>query len=245
MKAESNKKVIQNLYNNVLNQRNFQEFTSVISKNYSNHQGEKGVNGFKKNIMNFIHAFPDAKWALTDIMAKDDKVFVKQKVTGTHKGIFQNIQPTNQLITNEGMGIYELKDGKIISHQIQTNQLDFLQQLGVIPKKISPFDSNTIFFVDRFTMPKSSFSDFFEKMEMNRNFIRNLEGFISDEKMIKEEENGNITVMTVAIWENQKSLNNAKALVLNEYQKTGFNPSEFYKKLNITMQREIFKNTIQ
>jgi len=245
MQTESNKRIIQNLYENALNKRDFGKFDVLISKNYTNPKGDKGVDGIKKNIMDFIQAFPDAKWTLTEIIAEGDKVFVKQKVEGTHKGIFQNIPPTGQFISNEGMGIYELKDGKIISHQILTNQLGFLQQLGVIPKTISETKSNAIYFVDRFTMPKASFPEFFERMEMNRSFIRNLEGFISDEKMIKDEQNGNIAVITVAIWDNQKALDNAKFKVQEHYQKIGFNPKELYEKLDIQMQREIFGNNFE
>ena len=242
MQVESNKKVIRYLYEHALNQRDFRKFNEVISENYSNSKGGKGIYGFKKNMMDFIQAFPDVKWTLTEMIAEEDKVFVKQKVEGTHKGVFQNISPTNQFISVEGMAIYKLKNGKIISHQILTNQLVFFQQLGMISKKISQIDSNTIFFVDLFTMPKSSFPEFFERMEMNRNFIRSLEGFIRDKKMIKEDQNGNITVMTVAIWKNQKALNNAKDMVQEKYKQVGFDPEDFYERLDIKMQREIFRN---
>lgn len=245
IQVELNKKVIRDLYEYSLNQRNFEQFNEVISKNYSSPKGEKGIDEFKNSVMVFIQAFPNAKWTLTEMLAEGDKVFVKQKVEGTHKGIFQNIPPTDQFISNEGMAIYELKDGKIISHQILTNQLGFLQQLGAIPQNISLPDSNTIYFVDRFTMPKTSLPEFFERMEMNRSFIRNLEGFNRDERMIMDEQNGNIIVMTVAVWENQKALESAKLMVQEYYQKVGFNPKELYERLDIKMQREIFGNNLK
>ncbi len=240
MQREANKRIIQSLYENALNKRDFKSFDMLISENYTGPGGEKGVEGFKKGVVDFIQAFPDAKWTLTDIIAEGNKVFVKQKVAGRHKGMFQNIPPTGQFISSEGMGLYELKDGKIISHQVLTDQLGFLQQLGVIAKAIPENQSNSIYFVDRFTMPKASLPEFLERMEMNRSFIRNLEGFVRDEKMIKDEQNGNITVMTVAVWENQRALDNAKLLVQEHYQKIGFNPKELYERLDIKMQRETF-----
>lgn len=244
MQEISNKKIIQCLYYDVLNQRHYQKLEEIVSKDYSNIKGETGIDGFKKNVVEFIQAFPDAKWTITEMIAEGNKVFVKQKVEGTHKDFFQNIPPTNQFITSEGMGFYVLEDGKIIMHQVQTNQLAFFQQLGLIPTTLSLIDSNAVYFVDRFIMPKSSFPRFFEKLEMNRRFIKNLEGFISDEVMLKEE-NGNIIVMTVAVWENNQALDKAKSLVKEEYQRIGFNPAEFFQRLNITKQRETFKSIEQ
>lgn len=245
METERNKNVIKNLYENILNKRNFLALKDVISENYSNPKSGNGIEGFQRTVQNFISAFPDIKWTLTEIVAEGNKVFVKQFAEGTQKCVFQNIQPTNKNTKTEGMGIYELKDGKIISHQILTNQLSFLQQLDVIPETILSIDNNSVFFVDRFMMPKSSFQEFVKKMEINRNFIRRIDGFIRDEKMIKEEENGQIIVMTIAIWKNEEYLENAKKLVQEEYKKTNFNPTELYEKLNITMNREIFKNDIE
>lgn len=245
METERNKNVIKNLYENILNKRNFFQLKDVISENYSNPKSGNGIEGFQRTVQNFISAFPDIKWTLTEIVAEGNKVFVKQFAEGTQKGVFQNIKPTNKNTKTEGMGIYELKDGKIISHQILTNQLSFLQQLDVIPETILSIDNNSVFFVDRFMMPKSSFQEFVKRMEINRNFIRKIDGFIRDEKMIKEEENGQIIVMTIAIWKNEEYLENAKKLVQEEYKKTNFNPTELYEKLNITMNREIFKNDIE
>ena len=128
-----NKAVTRNLYENILNNRKFELMNSVVSEDYSNIQGEKGIEGFKKGIIAITKAFPDAKWTLTEIVAEGNKVFVKQKVEGTHKEQFQNIAPTNRSISNEGAAIYEFKEGKIINHQIQTDRLGFLQQLGVLP----------------------------------------------------------------------------------------------------------------
>jgi predicted ester cyclase len=130
---DKNKEAIRNLYENILNKRQFEQLDNLISKDYVNLKGDKGVEGFKKQIPELIKAFPDAQWTLTAIVAEGNKVFVKQRMQGTHKGAFQHIAPTNKFIINEGTGFYEFKDGKIIYHEIQTDRLGFLQQLGVIP----------------------------------------------------------------------------------------------------------------
>ncbi len=94
----TNKEVIHSLYERIMNNRKFELLSSIVSEDYTNAQGEKGIEAFKQGIMNVINAFPDAKWTLTEIIAEANKVFVKQQVQGTHKGIFQNISPTNRAI---------------------------------------------------------------------------------------------------------------------------------------------------
>lgn len=137
MNTDKNKEAIRNFYGNILNKRKFEQLDSLISKDYVNRQGDKGVAGFQKQIPELLKAFPDAQWTLTAIVAEGDKVFVKQSMKGTHTGEFQHIPPTNKVITSEGTVLYEFRDGKIINHETQTDRLAFLQQLGLIPVDLS------------------------------------------------------------------------------------------------------------
>jgi len=73
----------------------------------------------------------------------------------------------------------------------------------------------------------------------NRNFIKGLPGFIDDQILVEQSDNKDtLTVMTIAVWENQDKVNAAKISVQNEYKRIGFNPAEFMQKLNIKMERD-------
>ena len=240
----TNKDVIHTLYENIMNNRKFELLGSVVSESYTNAQGEKGVEAFKKGITAVINAFPDAKWTLTEIIAEGNKVFVKQQVQGTHKGVFQNISPTNRAISNDGMVIYNIENGKVISHQIQTDRLGFLQQLGVLPSdpiSLIQEKKSNVFFVDKFLIPKNAIEEFVQRMQYNRNFIKSIPGFIKDEVIAYENANGDLTLMTIAVWQNQDFFDKAKQLVEAEYKKINFNPREFAERLNIKMEREVYK----
>ncbi|MFC0771454.1 ester cyclase [Terrimonas alba] len=242
--ASINKGVIRNLYENILNNRKFELVDSIISEDYTNAQGEKGIEVFKKGIIAITKAFPDARWTLTEIVAEGNKVFVKQTIEGTHKEQFQNIAATNRSISNEGVGIYEFKDGKIISHQIQTDRLGFLQQLGVLPSDLTALSQekeSNVFFVDKFFIPKKAIEEFTQRMQYNRNFIKSLPGFIKDEVLAYKDSNGDLSLMTIAVWQNQDYLDKAKRLVQTEYEKINFNPAEFTEQLNIKMERQLYK----
>lgn len=92
-------------------------------------------------------------------------------------------------------------------------------------------------FIDRFFVPQSGITEFKQRMQINRNFIKNLSGFIEDAAYEQSDENGNLIVVTIAKWESQEALGKAKEAVQAEYQKTNFNPAEMYQRLQIKMER--------
>ena len=241
--ASKNKEVIRNLYENILNKRKFEQLSSVISNDYANDQGGKGTEGFQKQIPELIKAFPDAQWTLTAIIAEGDNVVVKQTMQGTHREKFQHIAPTNRAVTNEGMAIYKLKDGKIIRHEIKTDRLGFLQQLGIIPVDLTTLTTikeNEVYFIDRFLIPAGSMKEFTERMNYNRNFIKNLDGFIEDRAFEQKSDDGNFIVITTATWKSKEHLADAKTKVQSEYKRINFDPAEFYQRLHIQMERGIY-----
>jgi len=96
-------------------------------------------------------------------------------------------------------------------------------------------------FIDQFFIPKNSVTEFTERMNYNRNFIKGLPGFIKDEVYQKADEEGNVTVITIATWENAEYLNQAKSAVQAEYKRMGFDPEEFTRRLGIKMERGLYR----
>ncbi len=94
--------------------------------------------------------------------------------------------------------------------------------------------------IDKFFIPKNYIEEFTQRMNYNRNFIKNLPGFMNDEAYEQTDNAGNLIIITVAVWKNQDSLNNAKDAVQAEYKRIGFNPAEFYQRLNIKMERGLY-----
>ena len=129
----SNRENIHFLYDSIFNKKQFEKLSKIISPEYTNPSGGKGIDGFQKSIFELLKAFPDAQWKVEEIIADGNKVVVKQKFTGTQKNQFQNIQPTQNTVSVDGIAIYEFVNGKIIRSQVQTDRLGFLQQLGVLP----------------------------------------------------------------------------------------------------------------
>lgn len=133
---EKNKEVVRNLYEEALNKRNLHLLKDLVSPEYTAIQGVKGPAGFETTVTGILKGFTDAHWDVQEYIAEGDKVMVRWKFQGTHTGQFATYAPTGKTVNNDGLGIYQLKDGKVIATQVYTDRLAFLQQLGVLPKEI-------------------------------------------------------------------------------------------------------------
>jgi len=246
MSAIQNKEIVRNLYEEALNKRNFESLQNRVSGEYIGVRGNKGAQAFEEPVLELIKAFPDIHWKIETLLAEDDKVMVSWTWTGTHSGTFQNFAATGKSVTNDGIGIYTLKNGKITNAMIQTNRLGFLQELGIVPADIGKLSEkkhnpNLVFFIDKFVVPAKAKEEFINRVNYNRAFIKNLPGFIGDNAYESMDANGNILITTLAVWEDKAALSKAKEAVLAEYKRIGFDPAEMTKRLGITLDRAIYK----
>lgn len=135
--TQKNKELVQKMYEEVINQRKLDLLPDYIADEFIGARGIKGATGFKEPVEGLIKAFPDIYYQIEELIAEGNKVYIRWKLKGTHKGQFQYIAPTGKAIENEGMAVFELKDGKIMKSQIYTDRLGFLQSLDVLPQDIS------------------------------------------------------------------------------------------------------------
>jgi steroid delta-isomerase-like uncharacterized protein len=244
----ANKEVIRKLYEQSLNTRNMELLQDLIAEDYVGAGGQKGIAGFKAPLMALIEAFPDAQWKVEELIGEGDKVVVKHKVYGTHRGPFQHLAATGKSIASEGIAVYTLKDGKIINNATLTDRLGFLQQLELLPLDLTLLSrrkvhKNQVSFIDKFFVPSPARQPFYERMRINRNFIKNLPGFIEDAVYEHTDEKGNLICITVAKWESKQAVDEAKQAVQAEYKRQGFDPAQMFEQLGILMERAIYRET--
>lgn len=238
---EKNKEAVRLLFEEVFNKGRMELLKDLVAEDYTGARGEKGIGPLLEQIKGLRTAFPDIHYQLEDLVSADDKVTVRWTWKGTHMGPFRNYPATGKSITNEGMAIYDCRDGKVKGVHIQTDQLGFLQQLGVVP--INPgavASTEAPRFIDKFFIPAAGIAEFHQRMKINRDFLRTLPGFIKDAAYEHPDDKGNLICITVAEWASMDALNKAKEAVQAEYKKEGFNPAEMFQRLNISMDRGIY-----
>lgn len=78
--------------------------------------------------------FPDAKVTINNQWGIGDFVVTETTMTGTHKGTFMGIKPTNKAVNLQGVDIALVKDGKLVKGWSFGNSLQAAEQLGLLPK---------------------------------------------------------------------------------------------------------------
>lgn len=75
---------------------------------------EQGPSGLPAQIEAFRRAFPDYNVTHEDLVVGDDRVAVRNTVTGTHQGAFMGYAATGQRIAIRTMDIHQVKGDRIV-----------------------------------------------------------------------------------------------------------------------------------
>jgi steroid delta-isomerase-like uncharacterized protein len=139
--AQGHKEVFRRLYQEVWNDRKFEMIEQVISKSHA--LSDSTVTGsavgplaYRRQVDRFLSAFPDLRFTVEDTVSEKDKLVVSWTITGTHKGEFLHVAPTNKKVSVSGITINEISNGKILESVVNWDALGLLHQLGVeLPAK--------------------------------------------------------------------------------------------------------------
>ena len=93
----------------------------------------RGLKDFKQNMSEMFDAFPDNRATVDDIIVEGDKTVMRYTVTGTHKGAYMGMPPTNKKLTMSVIEIDRFVGGKCVEAWLRADTLGMMQQLGVIP----------------------------------------------------------------------------------------------------------------
>jgi heme-degrading monooxygenase HmoA len=97
--------------------------------------------------------------------------------------------------------------------------------------------------IDAFVVPDESKSEFLDRSRQVQAFLRMLPGFVEGYLHEKVEGNGRFNIVTTAVWESDSAYENAKKTTAEEFQRSGFNPQEIMKRLNIVVERAVFNRS--
>jgi steroid delta-isomerase-like uncharacterized protein len=120
-----------------LNARDLDGYVSRIDDSYVG-QSEtapgpiRGREGVRQHLETLFTAFPDLRIEIEQIIASGDSLVVRTRATGTHKGSFAGVAPTNKSIVLQGCNVLEIRNGKAIQGRLYADNATLFQQLGAL-----------------------------------------------------------------------------------------------------------------
>jgi steroid delta-isomerase-like uncharacterized protein len=136
MSIEQHKAIVRRFIDGY-NDRRLEVFDQLVADDYVDHvHAQRGREPMRALFTKAFEAFPDWHEAIQDIVAEDEKVWVRIRATGTHKGdwdLFGALFPaTGQPVSMDMVFIWRIRDGRIAEGWEVDDNLEFLRQLGAV-----------------------------------------------------------------------------------------------------------------
>jgi len=136
MSAEENKAIVRR-FMTAYNNRELDIFEELVAEDYYDHVFEqRGRDNLKQLFTTAFEGFPDWYESIEDIIAEDDKVWLRVTATGTHTGEWNLfgavLPPTGKEVTLHMVFIWRIEDGQLAEGWEVDGDLPFLMQLGVV-----------------------------------------------------------------------------------------------------------------
>ncbi len=134
MSAEENKQIARRIIEEGLSKHNLDLIDEFFDPDFIENQfGLKPTIAVMKEDFNFLYrAFPDYRLVIEDMVADEDKVWLRMKCTGTSKGGFMG-PPNGKSFNVTVMDMIRLKDGKVVEHWGVPDRFALMMQLGLLP----------------------------------------------------------------------------------------------------------------
>lgn len=131
--AAANKRLVQRFYKEVYGDWNMSLVEEVVSPRFTSHDWPEGSaagpEGFAAFYSAIRTALPDARYEVDDLVSEDDKVVVRWRLLGTHRGDFRGIAPTGRAVELKGIAIYRVDGGQLMERWVVTDLYDVLEEM--------------------------------------------------------------------------------------------------------------------
>lgn len=138
--SDTYKPIFRRYFDEVTNQGRLDVVDEIFATDYAHHDPANpeahaigGVGDVKFHLEALRSAFPDVAFAIEDMIENGDDILVRWSATLTHTGDYFGIPPTGKAARITGMNWWRMADGKAVEGWVNRDDLQLLQQLGVIP----------------------------------------------------------------------------------------------------------------
>ncbi len=135
----SNLKKYEDVWNDIINKREIEKINETnFDKNITLITAPEnivGIQGFKDYYQNYLTGFSEVTFTIMDAFGQGDKIVKHWNFKGKHTGAFFGIPATGKEVNVDGVTLVKMNNGKIAQEQDFMDNLEFMQQLGIIPRQ--------------------------------------------------------------------------------------------------------------
>jgi len=136
--VEANIKMYTHTWDEIINKGKLDLFNdSNFTKNVTMHEGPSDVvsiDSARAYYANYLTGFSDITFTIKDVFGQGDKIVKYWNFKGTHTGVFFGIPATGKTVNVDGVTLVRMENGKIAEERDIMDNLEFMQQLGLIPR---------------------------------------------------------------------------------------------------------------
>jgi Predicted ester cyclase len=135
--VDDNIKMYAHTWDAVINEGKINLLDSAFSPDIVLHTSPteiRGIDSAKKYYANYVTGFSNRQFIVKEIFGQGDKLVKYWLFKGTHSGDFFGIKATGKTVNVEGATIARIVNGKIMEERDFFDNLEFSQQLGLIPR---------------------------------------------------------------------------------------------------------------
>ena len=135
--SQADEETVRRVMEEVFNKGNLAVIDEVVDANYVEHNPmpdqPAGLPGLKAMVNMLRTAFPDLQMPIEDLFSTGDRVVIRGKMTGTHKGEFMGTPPSGNKIDAMYIDIVRFANGKAVEHWGLMEEMTLAMQTGMLP----------------------------------------------------------------------------------------------------------------
>ena len=144
MTIDTNKVLVRRFIDQIFVQGRPEAVDELLADDFVSHTWRStgdGKGDLKRAIDRMSTVFVDVSFTVEDLIAEGDRVAVRVTAQATQIGPFMGVSPSGKSYSIGEIHIFRIRDGKVVEHWHQFDQMTMMKQLGAMPGGASGGDS--------------------------------------------------------------------------------------------------------
>jgi steroid delta-isomerase-like uncharacterized protein len=136
MSLEANKALVRRFIDEIFVRGRPEAVDELLADDFISHTWRStgdGKGDLKRAMERLSTVLADSRFTVEDLIAEGDRVAVRVTAQATQVGEFMGVEPSGKSYSIGEVHIFRIRDGQVVEHWHQYDQLGMLQQLGAMP----------------------------------------------------------------------------------------------------------------